>query len=400
MSANRRPKRRSEPAHRQSGGRGVADALANLAQEVRRRLAHHPQGHLASTSSGDLEITVRIPLGGDPEQLAEATDEVRQALASEVEALLLHRAVFQPGRLLDLNRGQSESDDSAPPDPRSIFAGYGATGKPIWADFGQYLLEKQDPRVDLLYRRPPALLTRIVSGRELSAELLPAFREHPTGYRIHGQVIAGWFVVPRVKDGQQLLALTLQVISSAGRRGRRRLGLNVLGASPGGQPLEDHWDGELRPPWSAAAQWGQSVLVSIERSQGRKSTTPEQLSQRIEGLLGGIARRLEQDHRSRQRRTDHAQKRHQGGDRPTRMALQDLARASAGAVFHDTRQETLVVLGERGRAHVFTAEGKLVTSVRYTPESIARKQKLDLWRRADEQTAATLRQTLDRKERD
>ncbi len=310
-----------------------------------------------SARDAELEITLRVPLSGNAEQLREVTAEGQRALAGEIEALLLHRAAFRPGRVLDLNDGGSDSDSSIPADPRQVFSSYGPTGKPIWVDFGQYLLERQDPRVDLLYRRPPALVTQVVSGRELSALLLPAFAEHPTSYRIHGQVVAGWFLVPQAKDGKRLLALTLQVVSCAGRRGRRRLGLNILGASPGGQPWEDLWDGERRPPWSAAAQWGQSVLTSVERSQGRKSVSPALLSQRIEGLLGGIGRRLEQVHRARKRRTDHAQHRHREGDRPTRMALQDLARAGVGDVFHDTRQETLIVLGERGRAHVFTANG-------------------------------------------
>lgn len=46
----------------------------------------------------------------------------------------------------------------------------------------------------------------------------------------------------------------------------------------------------------------------------------------------------------------------------------------------DERHGTLVVPGERGRMHVYTADGKLVTSVRYSADAVLRKRKLGLWR--------------------
>ena len=49
-------------------------------------------------------------------------------------------------------------------------------------------------------------------------------------------------------------------------------------------------------------------------------------------------------------------------------------------VLVDERHGTLVVPGERGRMHFYTEDGKLVTSVRYTPDAVARKRKLGLWR--------------------
>ena len=54
----------------------------------------------------------------------------------------------------------------------------------------------------------------------------------------------------------------------------------------------------------------------------------------------------------------------------------------------DTRRETLIVLGERGRAHVFNQAGKLVTSIRYSPFSIERRRKNGIWRPA---TSAEIR---------
>ncbi len=138
-------------------------------------------------------------------------------------------------------------------------------------------------------------------------------------------------------------------------------------------------------------QWGQQVLQTIERAQGRKGSTPEALSRRVEGLLNGIARRLEQDRRARDRRTGHAEKRHTQGDRPTRMAFTDLARGGDDRFMIDERRETMIVLGERGRAHVFNFNGKLVTSIRYSPESIERKVRREIWRPATAEEIAGLR---------
>ena len=47
----------------------------------------------------------------------------------------------------------------------------------------------------------------------------------------------------------------------------------------------------------------------------------------------------------------------------------------------DDRSGALVVLGERGRTHFFAVEGRLVSSVRYSRDAIARKIQQGVWRR-------------------
>ena len=205
------------------------------------------------------------------------------------------------------------------------------------------------------------------------------------------------------------MALTFQVLSTAhkgrrgrrgrgrsgrGRSGKRRLGLNILGTGPAGEPLAELYDRLGSIPWAGAVRWSQEALDSIERSQGKKSATPERLSGRIEGILRGIARRLEHHRRSQDRRTGHAQKRHKEGDRPTHMALRDLHRAGDDNVLLDLRRETLIVLGDKSRAHVWTAAGKLVTSIRYSPDSIEKKKNLEIWRQSKASEIAALRKAV------
>jgi hypothetical protein len=76
------------------------------------------------------------------------------------------------------------------------------------------------------------------------------------------------------------------------------------------------------------------------------------------------------------------------------MAMADLARANPENLLFDTRRETRVDLGARGRTHVFNREGKLVTSVRYNPTAIERRRQNGVWRLAAAQEVQDLRQRL------
>jgi hypothetical protein len=218
----------------------------------------------------------------------------------------------------------------------------------------------------------------------MTSEQLPSFLQQESGYRLHGQVAVGWYPAPDPKlPGRQPLAVSFQVISSRARGGRRRFGLNVIGIGPGGEPLEHLYDRMGEVPWSGAVRWAQTVLGSIEHQLDRAPRTPPKVvDQRIEGLVNALARRLEKGWRGEERRTQHAKVRHREGDRPTRMALADFARATPEDLLFDTRRDTLVVVGDRGRAHVFSREGKLVTSIRYNPAVIEKRRQNGMWRPA------------------
>ena len=256
--------------------------------------------------------------------------------------------------------------------------GYAPTGVPLWKDFAQHCLELKHPEVDRLYAEPPAFLTLVREPEQLRQDLLEAFRAE--GYRLHGQVTAGFYTVPgKPSDGRSVLALTFQVASASGAGGRKRFGLNILGRTPE----------EGTFPWRRPVQWAQSALATLGR--GKQNN----LDHRIEGILGGLARRLQQEQRSRGRRTRHAEERHDSGDRPTRKALEDLGRAGPRELLMDQRSGALVVLGDRGRTHFFNPEGKLVSSVRYSRDAIQGKLKNGLWRPADDAEIRRIRDSSD-----
>jgi hypothetical protein len=192
--------------------------------------------------------------------------------------------------------------------------------------------------------------------------------------------------------------VTFQVAVSRPGATRLRLGLNILGRTSLGEPLELLWDRHDDVPWTCAARWAQGALATVVRRAPRArnglATTGSDLERRVEGILRGLARRLEHDQRGRARRTHHAEERHRSGERPTRKALDDIREARAESILVDERNGTLVVPGERGRIHFFTADGKLVSSVRYGRDAIERKRKLGLWRDAAEPEAEALLKKL------
>ena len=372
----------------------LARALELLAREVRHRARSHPQAHLLAGTDDSVEIRLRLPVTGRDGWLEKTHGIAGESIDESLRNVLLHRSAFKPGRVYCLRCASATCEHSSPEQPSQVFAGYGPSGLPRFEDLGQWLLERQEPRVDQLYRKPPRLVTHVAPGTDLASELLQVFEDGDSGYRLWGQVVAGWFHFPRPNGSEDLVALTFQVVSTQPPKGQRRFALNLVGSGPDGEPLENLYDlsGEL--PWARAAQWAQGVLEKLGRGRPGGAKAEEHLEKRIEGLLNGLARRLEQRRRARDRRTGHAQKRHRQRERPTWKAMDDLTRARPDQLLYDARQETFVVLGERGRAHVFNPAGKLVTSIRYSPESIERRKKNGHWRGASVEELDGLRKRV------
>ncbi len=363
-----------------------------LEEEARERILGHPAGHLARGRGQRIELRLALPIGGDEATRVEVAGDLGRALDAGIRSLVAARSLARPGHAYCLRCAAADCEHSSPVESREVFRGYGPTGQPRFGDFGQLLLERKDPRIEKLYAERRELVVVVLGGRELASELLPEFRDVATGFRVHGQVCAGYYRAPDRSGLPAPLAISLQVISTQVPGARRRLSLNVVGIGPCGEPLASLATQTDPVPWAATARWAQTVLEQIERAPKKRTRGAEGPQSRIDGLLKGIARRLEQGDRAKARRTSHAATRHEEGDRPTRMAVRDLVRASDDAILIDTRHGTVVALGERGRAHVFNLAGKLVTSLRLRPQAIERRRKLGIWRDA---TAAEVRAVRD-----
>ncbi|HZN54223.1 MAG TPA: hypothetical protein VFB67_02785 [Candidatus Polarisedimenticolaceae bacterium] len=317
-------------------------------------------------------------------------DRFARRVADELDAVLddaiRRAAAFRPGHAFCHRCGKSPCEHSSPPSHRHVFVGYAANGLPRWEDFAQLCLSLRHPEVDRLYDDPPAFVTLVAGEAELNGELLPSFRG-TSGYALLGQVAAGFFPArSRDGEGRGVLAVTLQAAASRGASGTR-YGLNVLGRTPQGEPLDLLWERHDRIPWRSAVRWAQGALATLER---RPAACADSSERRVAGILEGLARRLLRERRARDRRTVHAEERHRGGERPTRQAHEDARVARPDAVMIDERHGTLVVPGLHGRMHFYAADGRLVSSARYTREAIARKRKLGIWREASPSESAGL----------
>lgn len=360
----------------------VREALRLLVEEVAGKVDRHPAGPIIGRDRQALRVRLDLPLTADDEDLERRAEDLWGRMEQGLQQILLQRTRFRTGRVFCLRCGSSDCEHAVPTRPREVFTGYGPSGVPRFVDLGELLLSRQDPRVSELFEGRGGLVSRTMTEEDVTEDLLPAFREGLDSYRIHGQVVAGWYRIPDTHGRSRAMALTVQVVSAKQPRTARQFGLNVLGVGPGEEALEHLHDRLSAVPWSSAVRWGQSVLRNAKKMPPR----------RVDGLLAGLARRLERQARATGRRTRHADDRHRAGDRPTRMAFIDLARAEPGSLLYDTRRETLIVVGERGRSHVFSQDGKLVTSVRYPPATVSRRLESGLWRAATAEEEERLRE--------
>jgi hypothetical protein len=376
-------------------GEAIWKSLARLARDLLRRKAG---GHLIEGRIPDLDLRLPLRLNGSEAESAAFSQQLCASIEDQLDTAIELLAAFRPGHAFCHRCNTATCEHSLPPSSRHIFVGYAPTGAPRWEEFAQFCLQQRHPEVDRLYEDPPAFLTLVQDAGTLRADLLESFQN--TGQDLLGQLTAGFFPVrSRAGEGRGVLALTIQVSVARAAGGRRRLGLNVLGRTPSGEDLGMLWERQEDFAWRRGVRWAQSALASVEKDgtwRRRRSGIPRaELESRAAGILNGLARRLEQDLRGRSRRTAHADRRHHDGDRPTRKALDDIRQVrSNGVLLVDERSGALVILGDRGRTHFFTPEGRLVSSVRYSREAIERKRQSGLWRNASDDEARDFRARL------
>jgi hypothetical protein len=371
-------------------GQTAWSALQSMVREILRR---KPGGHLIESRLPEIDLRLPLVLDGHSTSPEAFAADLAAAIEQQIDDAIEEAGAFQPGHAFCHRCEAAACEHSRPPTSRHVFLGYSPIGAPRWMEFGQYALEARHPDFDRLWEANPAFITVLMDRADLHGAMLGSFRNDDRV--VLGQVVAGFFTLPpRPGEGRAVLALTLQAVASRAVGGRRRLGLNLLGAAPGGEDLAILWERQSDLPWRRAVRWAQAALVTVAREarSGRRPrpSSPgeepagwwgaeETLERRVMGILQGLARRLEQDVRGRSRRTAHAGERHEGGERPTRKAIDDIRAAGPEAFLRDERAGTIVVLGDRGRTHFLTPAGRLVSSVRYSREAIDKKRNLGLW---------------------
>jgi hypothetical protein len=372
--------------------RAVADALRTLVRDL------HDQhfGPVAPQTPGvDLAVRVRAH-PSDGWTLSFDPPLGRQVLA-QIERLHAVLGVYRDGALYCFKCGSTACAHASPPTPLSAFAGYDPMGLPEWRDFAQTLIERRDERVGLLFERPARLVTVVQSGRDLRERQLAAFGRATTTYSLLGQVTAGYFLAGPAADPGSRFALTFQAVETRGAGGGREVRLNLLGGPAGGPERLEGWlASDAGAGVARARDAARRAIELVERivaDAGGESGADvlHRAFSRVPSILRRLAESLERGGRQTGRRTRHVEHRRVEDRRPVHKAMDDLAAARDDAVYRDEKEETLVVCGPQGRAHVFNPEGRHVTSFVLAPDGAAFRVRTSRWAPADAAAIHALR---------
>ncbi|MFM7203847.1 MAG: hypothetical protein ACKO6N_23950 [Myxococcota bacterium] len=321
-------------------------------------------------------------------ELKEEAGRLTALLDARLSLAQKARHAYREGRVYCFWCDAPDCQHSRPSHQGDTFAGYGPTGKPEWVSFVNLCLEEQEPRVDLLYEEPPEVIARVQSASALEARQLPQYGKESLVFRVLGQVVAGLVPIDlkvsrwRSAPSTARVALTLQVLEVSTPVQGPRLRLNLLGLTFD-ELLEASAEARPREAAERLRRTLQGVRHKLE-VLSRKAVFAEQVGEKLMleaevlPLLEELAVDVERLFKL-PARTQHAHMRHQSRERPTSNALGDVRTAPLDRYFVDEERDTVVVLGPKQRAHVFSPDGRHVTSMQLLPGELERKAQRGRW---------------------
>lgn len=368
--ADRGPRRAHKGPGHGGGEHHALHAIRSLSKLADSLLKVEGVDPLAMPRSVDVQI--RVPLG-DERALRAAAGAAVQQILQRVREVREHEAALRPGCVYSYFHGSADAEGCRPSEVRQVFDGYHSTGRPVFTDFVTMAIERKDPNIDRLLAGEDVVLTHVSLGRVLRTQQLAEWGQHSPVFKILGQVDAGLF---RVLSDAGRCAFSFQLLRGSTLEGRPRLRLHAVGAA-------DLMD--LADP---------SVLHTLSRFQRRLDEESLRLSGKQQNggvdeeefvlpLLQELARQLSGRHRRESRRTQHAVERSDEGQRPTTRAYPDAIEAADDRILFDVEKNTVVVLGPKGRVHVFTPQARHVTSVMMQGGAIHNRQQQGRWRPAE-----------------
>lgn len=338
-------------------------------------------------------LMVPAPLYFSPHALttqgAEDATRLLQLVEQRVRTALEGKRAWREGHVYCFRCDAPDCPHSRPSHQGDVFAGYSPTGLPAWQSFVNLCIDAEDDRVDLLYEDLPEVIARLQTASTLHEKLLPAFQKDTLEYRILGQVVAGLVPVDlqisrwRPTPGVARVALTIQILEIRSAIEVPRLRLNLLGltsaelleAAATAQP-QDAAE-RLRRHLSGLRQ----KLETLSRSaaHAERMGKPLELEATLLGLLNKLKDELERIFRPDPHRTGHARMRHLSRTRPTSNALADVETAPFDRYYMDVERGTVVILGPKGRTHLFSPDGRHVTSLQLVAGELERKVQKTRW---------------------
>lgn len=327
------------------------------------------------------ELKAKLGFRGRNEGQREEMNQVLSDLERHIDDSIASNAAFRPGVVYSFFSESADPATGAPQSPRDVFAGYTETGVPKFLSMLDFGIEKQDPGVEHLAQENGPVVV-IKSGRdELVEDRLPDFERRNRAYDIRGQVVLGHFK-QQTENGSERFAVTVQIVRSSTRSRSVRLGLNIIGLLPNGEPAHKLVLERPEHPLSVLMFHADRALARINQEL-KKLPVGKRLAHAAscaDVLLAEMTLGQERHIRRENWRTGHATKRAEKGDRPTGCARADLGRARLDQVLLDLSAKTFVILGPKGRIHVFNDGGKHVTSLQLEKRAIEQRMLKKRWR--------------------
>jgi hypothetical protein len=380
------------------------EALRTLGQQL--QLAHSAtlsaQENRRAQQLGRVErlslpVVISLTDRTDPQDLRASALHLVESFRERLAEAQKAREAFQDGRVYCFWCDAAACVHTHPPHEYDTFAGYSPVGRPEWISFPNLCIARNDDRVDLLYEHPPEVIAVMVEGQALAERHLQAFGKGSLIFSVLGQVVAG--LVPKdlnvTKTSPQRVALTFQILEQRCGLDAPRLRLNLLGLS-----FDDILEAASHAHPRETAEWLRRLVLDTRtelETLGRRFNRAERLGESIDRsasvrpLLNHLRSELERTLRLHRQRTLHAQARHATLERPTHHALSDARTAPTERLLFDEEHATVVVLGPKGRAHLFTPEGRHVTSLQLLPGELERKQGKARWVPMDRSKAGAFR---------
>ncbi len=391
---------RSRTSRRREGNnRALLHFQRTLVDTVKELYRESSGGH----EKAEREILIRIHavIRPDSDWKIEASPSVGRQVENAVREATAKEKVFRPGHVYCYRCDSSHCEHSGPPAPERVFGGYSQTGVPQWPELAQILIEQRHAGVEGIYRQTGrSLAAAFIDAESLKHRQLGIFGKGSKTYDILGQVVFGFLRFPppkgEAREGDRT-AFTLQAVEVRDRSGRPRVVLNVIGKlSDGSEAMEAlmgphhlrvldvivtarRLTGKLRP----------ALVVGARTAYGDE----RKLVASASSILRKTTRSLDRLGRQSQRRTLHAEKR-RVEKRPTSKALEDAAGAQDESLYQDDREGTIIVLGSRSRTHVFSPEGRHITSLNLKKEEVESRKRRQRWRPLDAEGRRLFRKSL------
>jgi len=386
------------------------DAAAKVVSAMSELLDAVARGQGYSNLDPSILDGVTIPVGhglGGAEQAGKSAADLLNLASGIVSSAAAGTDNWKSGSVCCMQCGGSDCVHATPPSPTDVFAGYLATGKPNWVDFAHLCIDRHVEGFETLFVQRPGVVGVSIPGSDIESELLDSFRD--AAYRVVWAVNVG--LVPAdfepVRSGQDRISLSLLAVLLV-RGGRPAVRLNAVGLDT---DALDHAAGNQGSRGPAervrrilAATAGRLEAISSGLRHEARVTGPEDVNRLVDRLAGGVGpvmNRLRSDlvavFQGVDDRTRHGEQRARSGSRPTSAAFGDAESAPDESLLMDMVERTVIVAGPRGRCHVFTTDGRLVTSITLNDGDFQARIVHGRWRPLKESDISQFRQAISRR---